>query len=286
MTPHLQPPSVLLFGAPGSGKTDSLATLLAAGLELFVVITEPGGAESLLDSCTRRKIPVDKLHWTVVQPTTGGWEALGQMAQTVGTQSFEAIQNIKSGVGKDKTREPAMKLLSSFKDFKCERTGESFGDVSTWDHTRALALDSLSGLSIMSMDLTIGFKPAAHQGEWGVAMNFVEKIILKLTSDRNCFFVMTAHAEREGNEITGATQVMASTLGRKLAPKIPRFFSEVVYAKRLIEGAQQKTARFTWSTVDALADLKNRTLPIGDALPPDFTPVVAAYRKRLQQVSS
>lgn len=279
MTIKLQPPAVLLEGAPGSGKTDSLATFLSAGLELFVIITEPGGVESLLDSCARRKLPIEKLHWRTVLPAAAGWSAMEGMARAIGAQGFMDLQNIKSGIGKEETRKPAMALLEAMKNFVCERDGKSYGDVASWGPDRAFVLDSLSGLSLISMALTIGYKPAAHQGEWGVAMNFIEQLLLKMTSDRNCFFAMTAHVEKEANEITGVQQIMASTLGRKLAPKIPRFFSEVVYAKRSISNNQPS---FLWSTVDAAADLKNRALPISAAIPPDFVPIVESYRARMK----
>jgi hypothetical protein len=275
----LQPPAVLLQGAPGAGKTDSLTTLVAAGIETFVLGTEPGFQESLIDAMTRRKLPMDKLHWATVQPGHMGWDAMKDVITAIGAQGFMELQNIKSGVGKTETRKPAMKFLEQLKDFQCERTGKSYGDTSLWDHSRALVVDSLSGLSIMAMALTIGYKPAAHQGEWGVAMSFLENLILKMTSDRKCFFVMTAHVEKESNEISGVQQIMASTLGRKLAPKIPRFFSEVVYAKRTITNG---AAAFTWSTVDAQADLKNRALPISNNLIPDFKPIVDAYNARLK----
>jgi hypothetical protein len=205
------------------------------------------------------------------------------MIRTVATSSFEQIQLIKSGVGKDLTRKPAMALLEALKDFPCERTGQKFGDVASWDPERALCVDSLSGLSLMSMALAIGYKPAAHQGEWGVAMNFLEQLLLKLTSDRKCFFVLTAHVEKEANEITGVAQIMASTLGRKLAPKIPRFFSEVVYAKRTLTNGK---ASFLWSTIDEKADLKNRALPVSAAIEPNFEPIVAAYRRRVEMAAS
>lgn len=274
----LQPPATLLQGAPGSGKTDVLTTFIKAGVETFVIVTEPGGVESLLDSCQRRALDVNKLHWTTCLPAAAGWSALTDMINTIGTTGYEDITRIKSGVGKNETRKPAMKMLESLKDFKCERTGVSFGDTSSWDHTRALCFDSMSGLNLMSMALTIGYKPAAHQGEWGVAMNFIEQVLLKMTSDRKCHFVMTAHVEKELNEITGTNQIMASSLGRKLAPKIPRFFSEVVYAKRTIVDGKQN---FSWSTIDSNADLKNRALPVATGLEPSFVPIVDAFKRRL-----
>lgn len=275
----LQPPSVLNMGAPGSGKTDALATLIEAGLDTFVISTEPDGVASFVDSIERRKLDINRAHWMSVLPATAGWSALNDMVTTIGTMGFESIQGIKSGVGKTETRKPAMKLLEALSNFRCERDGNSYGDVSKFDNTKALCLDSGSGLAMISWMLTLGYKPAAHQGEWGVAMNFIEQLLLKITSDRNCFFVLNAHIEKELNELTGASQIMVSTLGRKLAPKIPRFFSEVVYSRRIID---KGTAKFTWSTVDSQADLKSRSLPIASDLIPSFVPVVNAYRRRLQ----
>ena len=149
---NLQPPAILNMGQPGSGKTDVLATILASNIELFVIATEPDGIASLLNSCARRKVSIDKLHWASCLPATPGWSALTDMATTIGTMGFEDIQKIKSGVGKTDTRIPAMKLLNTLSNFKCERDGQSYGDVSKWNDTRALALDSLSGLTLMFVD--------------------------------------------------------------------------------------------------------------------------------------
>jgi hypothetical protein len=274
---NLQPPAVLNMGAPGSGKTDSLATLLASGLKVFVICTEPDGMASLLDSCERRRIPIDNLHWITCAPTSAGWAAMRDMAKTIGTMGYEDITKIKHGVGKEHTRLAAMRFLDACENFICERTGQNFGDVTQLNDDCALVIDSLSGLNMISMMAAQGYKPAAHQGEWGVAMNFIEQLILKLCSDRKAFFIMNSHVEKETNEITGASQIMPSTLGRKVAPKLPRFFSEVVYSKRTVQGT---TPAFTWSTADSAADLKNRTLPMSTALLQDYKPVVEGYRKR------
>lgn len=271
----IQPPSTLLIGPPGAGKTDALATAIEGGLELFVVVTEPGGEESLIDSVTRRGLPVDKLHWATARPAIAAFSALDDMANKIGSMSVQSLAEIKEGIGKSETRKAALALLEQLKNFKDERTGQSFGDYSLWDDKRMLAIDSLSGVSLMAMALTIGFKPTAHPGEWGVAMNFIEQLLLKVSGDRKCFLTVTAHAEKEMNEVSGQMQVMASTLGKKLAPKIPRFFSEVVLAKR-------SQTKFTWSTMDNSADLKNRGLEAKAELEPSFVPLVKAYRKRLE----
>jgi hypothetical protein len=267
------------MGEPGSGKTDSLTTWIEAGKELFVIVTEPDGVASLLDSCERRKLNVDKLHWMFALPAVPGWEALEEMTKAIGTMTFQQIAEIKSGIGKEHTRKPAWQFIQNGRNFVCERTGEAFGSVDKWDESRVIAIDSLSGLSLIAWMLTVGYKAGSHQGDWGSAMNFIEQLLLKFANDCKCYFTLTAHIEREINELTGSSRIMVSTLGRKLPPKIPRFFSEVILAKRTLKGT---TPVFTWATVDALADLKNRALPCGTDLTPSFVPVVRAYERRLK----
>jgi hypothetical protein len=276
----VKPPSVLLMGPSGTGKTYSVPTLLAAGLEVFVLITEPNGLDTLLDSCRVRKLDTARLHWHYVEPASPGWTAMTQMAQTVSSMGYDDITKIKSGVGKGETRQ-FIEVLKSLANFIDDKDGQSYGDVTAFPADRALVVDSLSGLNLMAMDLTIGMKPAAHQGEWGVAMNLEEKLILQLTSQLKCYFVLIAHVDKELNEITGAQQIMAAALGRKLAPRLQRFFSEVVLTKRGKDGAA-----FQWSTSDTLADLKNRALPISDSLPPSFEVVVKAHQSRLAQIGA
>jgi hypothetical protein len=274
-TTILQPPSVLLEGGSGSGKTSSIVTLLQAGLEVFVIGTEPGFVDSLLDRARVLNVSIDKLHWMSVLPATEGWEALDEMTRVIGTMDFEGVSKLK-GVGKDKTRVPAMKFLNALKDFHDERTGQSYGSFTQFDDTCALAIDSLSGLSIIAWYLTVGNKPTAAPGEWNIAMNYIEALLMKINSDRQCYFILTAHIEKEMDEILGVQKIMTSTLGRKLAPKIPRFFSEVVYSQRTTNVPQ-----FRWSTIDANADLKNRVLPVSNILDQSFVPVVEGHKKRI-----
>lgn len=274
---RLQPPSVLLQGASGAGKTSSIVTLLAAGIEVFVIGTEPGFVDSLIDRVRELKLDINKLHWTTVLPATDGWDALDEMARVIGNLDFEGVSKLK-GVGKDKTRVPANNFLAALKDFRDERTGTAFGSFTSWGDDRALVVDSLSGLSTIAWYLTVGNKPTGAPGEWNIAMNFIEALLMKINSDRRCYFVLTAHVEKEMDEISGTQRVMTSTLGRKLAPKIPRFFGEVVYAIRTVSADGKPT--FTWSTVDRTADLKNRVLPVGANLTPDFRAVVEGHEKR------
>jgi len=274
----LQAPHCLLMGPAGSGKTTSLATFARKGVECFVIVTEPTGVDSLLDAWDREKLPIDLLHYAVIPPASPGWDGLKDMGVKINAMSYKDLSELKSGLGKEKMKQYPL-LVHNMENFLDERTGTNYGDITTWGPDRMLAMDSLSGLSLIALQHTVGFKPSPHQGEWGIAMSAVENLVLKLSSDCKCFFVLISHVEREPDELTGATKVSVSTLGRKLAPKIPRFFSEVIRARK------DPTGKFLWATVDTESDLKNRALPTGNAIAADFGPVIDAYRRRAQVAS-
>ena len=268
-------PSVLLLGAPGSGKTYSIVTLLKAGLKVFVVITEPSGLDTLLDACEKEKVSIDNLHYKIIAPSRSGFEELTSLAKLLTSMDYESMSKMRPS---NRADAQIHQLMSTMRNFTCERTGASFGPVDKLPADSAVVIDSMSGLSLMVWDATVGNKLTAHQGEWGVAMNYIDRFVNTCTSSFRGLFVLTAHFERELDETTQGTKLMVSTLGRKLAPKIPRFFSEVVLAR-------QEGPNYFWDTSSPSIDLKHRALPLGSKLPPSFEPVVAAHRRRLELVA-
>lgn len=167
-----------------------------------------------------------------------------------------------------------MDFLTTCNNFVCDRTGESFGDVSTWGTDRALVVDGLSGLSKMAMDLVVGGKPTASPGDWGVAMKNLENALLTLTNATRCWFVLTAHLEREKDEVTGAVKLMPSTLGSKLSPKLPNNFGNVLMC-------QQAEGSWTWASASThQIDLKARHLPIRSNLPPSFKGIIDNWKQK------
>lgn len=256
--------NVLLMGASGTGKTHSIRTLVDAGLEVFVLFTEPG-MEVLAD------VPSDKLHWHYIPPASPDWSDMIDSATKINKMSLKALADM-SDINKSKYT-GFLDVLSALANFKCDRTGQTFGDVSTWDASRALVLDSLSGLSIMAMNLVTGSKPVKSIADWGMSMDNLERLTTKLCVDTTCHFVMIAHLEREVDEVTGGTALMASTLGRKLGPKLPRFFSDVIHVKR--DGT-----KFSWSTSTSNVDTKARNVAISESLPPSFLPIISSWRTR------
>jgi hypothetical protein len=273
----MKAPSSLIIGPAGAGKTSALATYAAAGIDTFILFTEPGGEESLIDSAKRLKVPLDFLHWHTVTAPPAGWTSIRKMATTIRAMSYEDIAKLKQGVDKMQMTQLEA-LLSALEDFPCDRTGLKYGDVTAWDDSRAFCMDSLSGLNQLAWLTTVGYKPTAHEGEWGMAMNLEEQLIHKLTSDCKCFFTLIGHIDREPDPITGASRVMPSALGRKLAPKLQRMFGDVVRARRATDG-------FWWSTVDNEADLKNRSLPVSSTISPSFEAIVSSHLERKAQLA-
>jgi hypothetical protein len=206
-------------------------------------------------------IPCSHFHYTYIPTADPAWEDMIDSAEKINSLSFKVLSSLgdinKSGYGQ------FIKVLRALSDFTCDRCGKSFGAVDSWGPERFLSFDSLSGLNIMAMDMVVGSKPVKAIPDWGMAMDNEERLINKLTTSTKCWFALMAHIEREVDEVLGSTQLMASALGRKMAPRLPRYFSDVVHTIR--QGKE-----FHWSTASMNVDLKARNLEIEEGLPPDF----------------
>ena len=257
-------PKVMLVGGTGSGKTHAIRTLVDAGLEVFVIFTEPG-MEVLSD------VSSDKLHWHYIAPVNVDWDTLKDSAKKINTMTFKGLAEL-GDINKGKYQE-WFELLTTLSNFTDDRTGVSYGAVDSFGMDKAVVIDSLSGLNVMAMNLVAGSKPVKSMADWGVAMDNLERLIMKISTGILCTVVLTAHLERESDEITGGTINMAATLGKKLAPRLPRFFSDVIVCRR--DGTQ-----FFWSTAAINTDTKARNVPLSDKIPPDFGRLLATWKDR------
>jgi hypothetical protein len=248
----------LVMGPVGTGKTTSLETIPQAKHPLFVLSTEPGIANILSHD-------MRLCHWCYVPPAAEDWDTLRTNAVTANTMTMDQLQK-QNPPNRNRYRQ-FVEVLDACANFKCDVCGETFGPVDDLPQGSVFALDGLSGLSKMSMDLINGGKLIATQPEWGAAMGNLERFIGKCTSDLTPSFVLISHVDRESDELTLGTKLMVSTLGRKLAPRIPKFFDECVFAVR-------KGNKFLWSTTEPGVDLKVRRLPFSDALAPNFAPLL------------
>lgn len=253
---------VLLMGDTGTGKTHCIRTFLDNGITPFIIFTEPG-METLGDI-------LDQCHWKYIPAKTAAWSELAESLKKVNTLSFDSLTKA-ADVNKGKYI-GFLDVINQCNDF-IDQNGESFGDVAKFGTDRVLVIDSLSALNDMAMQLVVGGKVTRAIQDWMVAQNTLEMLINKLVSDLSCFFLLTAHLEREKNEVTGAMEVMVSTLGRKLGPKLPKYFSDVIEAKR--EGKD-----FFWSTDGRAVASKARNVDISAKLQPTFTSLIKTWKER------
>lgn len=255
---------VMLLGDSGSGKTTAVKTLVDAGLFPICVFTEPG-FDVLGD------VPADKLAWRYIPPYTDSMDSLIGMSERIGQMTFEAITKAY-----DNTRfnnSPWMQVLRAMQDYTDDRTGRKFGNIATWGTDKVFVIDSLSGLTAASRQNVAGNRPALAPPDYGLAQAQLERLINQICTAFRCHFVLIAHAERELDPVMGGQKIMASTIGQKLAPNLPRFFSDNILTKRA-------GTKFVWDTADSQAVLKARNIAIGGDLPPSFVPLIANWQKR------
>ena len=263
--------NALLMGPAGTGKTHAIGTLVDSGLEVFFLAIETG-IESLSGYFTDQgKAIPPNLHWHLLEAPRAGFDTLMESAKRVNTLTFEVM--CKANDPKRSDYDQCYKLLSSLNNFVDDRTGQSYGDVSTWGTDRVLVIDGLSGMATAYMDNVVGGRPAIGLQDWLVAQRELTKVLRMICDWCRCHFVLIGHVERETDPVSGATKIMVSSLGKSLSPKIPAIFSDVILTVR--EGS-----KWYWDTSSSLADLKTRNLPIATNIKPDFRLILEKWKSR------
>lgn len=248
----LQGIKIINLGKSGTGKTYALRTWIECGIKPYIIFTEQGreALEDLpKDSFVGRYIPAAPVNFTKIK------DGLAKIRDL----SYEALTKLPPV---DKVSHAQMvDLAVCCADF-VDDDGVHYGDVTTWNTDRVLVIDNLSGLSRMAMNLVVGAKPTRAQNEYGVAMGAIETLLHTLCNIK-AHFVLISHVEREQDELSGGTENMVSTLGKKLAPKLPSMFSDVVLARR--EGV-----KFEWTCAAIAYELKSRNFPLVDKFEPTY----------------
>lgn len=271
-------PKVLLEGPSGTGKTHALGTLVewAASqtppIEVFVLFTE-NGLETLLGFWRdqEKEIPKNlRYHSTVTRPL--GLTNLLDAADKVGKLSYESITKMVDP-NRSGENNAFYKILQACANFPDDRTGEKFGPVDSWGADRIFAIDSLSELANASMKMVIGNKPTAAPSDYGVAQNNLMNFLRLCTQGIRATFALTAHVDRQQDEITGGIKLMTKAVGKAMANDIPQLFSDVIYTVR--EGG-----KFYWDTAAGNVDVKTRNLPIAAKQTPDFALIMNKWKVR------
>ena len=251
---------MLIQGKSGVGKTTMIAQFLKhTDMDVFLVMTEPAQAtiRKALDELGITDEQRKRLHINYCPAGAVGFASLKDRAKKINTMSFQALASL-GDIDKQKYNQFYL-LLDTLSNFVDQATGESFGPVDEFDENKVLFIDSLSGINIMAMDLVAGGKPAKNVSDWGIAQDNIKRLIQQLCMGCRCWVGLTAHVEPERDEVTGKIELMTATLGRKLAPEIPYFFDEVLYAYR--DGKD-----FYVSTEEDKIVVKNRAFPSGSKI--------------------
>lgn len=256
--------TVLLEGPSGTGKTTALRTIVPHVEKLFVLSTETGFEQVFFKKDPSLGPVPDKakVHWKFLPPARPSWGDMKKAAQLINTLNVDALQKMQAGINKSAFQQ-FLEMIDVLGGFTCDCCNNNWGPADEWPESNAFALDGLTGISTMSMDLAVGAKPVKTQPDWGVAMDNLERFVSKCVFDTRCTFILLSHVDRERDEVTGGTWITTKTLGVKLAPKLVAMFDEVILAKR-------NGRDFVWSTAEPNADLKGRVLPLSDKITPDF----------------
>lgn len=269
--PSLPGVNVLLMGPSGTGKTRSIGTLVDAGFEVFYLALE-AGIESLIGYWTDAGKPVPaNLHYHVLKAPDTSFADMIANATKINTLNLESLSKMA-----DSNRSRHNQFISLFEalnNFPDDRTGEKHGSVDAWDNKKVLVIDGLTGVSNAALALVVGGKPVRSQSDWGIAQQQVETTLRKLCDGCKCHFILLAHVEREVDPVLGGVKLMASALGKALAPKLPAMFSDVILTVR--EGT-----KWSWDTSNTLADLKTRNLPISAGIDPNFAAILKKWEAR------
>lgn len=268
---------IILMGAPGSGKTHSIRTLIDAGLEVFCILTEPNAINTLtnmeMSSIAYKSAIADgKLHWHFVQPADPGWESLKKSARLITTYSIGDLQKLP-GMNKADYAQ-FLEVLDCCSDFKDDLSGKSFGPIEAFDpHSQVVVIDSLSGLNTMFLNLVVGAKPIRTLPEWGVAIDNELRFIDHLCYGIPCHVILMAHLDRQVDEVMGGIRRMVNALGKKAPQEMPKSFTDVILAS-------EDAGTFSWSTSDAQTDTKATTGLARASFSPSFVPLIEIWRER------
>ena len=255
-----------LIGPAGTGKTFSLRSLAQVeGLRPVVLFTE-NSADRISD--------LPSFKWATVMPSSGSFSELWDVAKLVNTSSFKQLAAYSEGVNKQNYQR-FMDLLVMLNSFVDVRSKENLGPADSWGPDTVLIIDGWSNINTMAMQLTVGAKPNPSEGEWGMAMQQCFNLMLLLTTGLKCHLIMIAHIEPELDPTTNLTVNMMSSLGRKLAPKLPKMFSDVILARRVGNGTE-----YDWSNTDLSAQTKAGLLPPTPSMTPSFVPLFEAWKAK------
>jgi hypothetical protein len=253
---------MILIGESGTGKTGSLVSLVKAGYKLHIIDLdngldvlvnmikqEPNSAEllDLVDYFTitdrfknlgGKAVPINSDVWPRVMAKMSNW-----------TNKSDVIKGMKDGKPANLPI-PAADVID-------------LGDPAAWGPDHILVVDSFTFLckAAMRTVLRLNNRPAGpiYESDWNEAQTAIEEFLSWVYDvGFNTNVIMTAHIDYQ-TEGTGkdrtVMRVVPQALGKKLGPKVGRYFNSMLEVRRIGVGAGLK--RNIHTVPAGMLELKN-----------------------------
>lgn len=222
---------LLFIGNSGAGKTGALTPLVQAGYKLRIIDLDAG-----LDALIQ--------HVQAADP---------KLLDNIEYVSFrDRMKMTSAGPKVEGAPKAYVKTCQAL-----ETWPEDNSDPASWGRDTIFVLDSLTNLGRAAFQWARAANPASKDPrQWyKTAQDLVEDLIANLTSDAfECNVIVISHVDIvETNE--GTIKGFASSIGRALGPKLPRFFNTMLLSETTGSGKNIKRSIKTMPT--ALLELKN-----------------------------
>lgn len=249
---------MLLLGESGAGKTGLLGTLPPAGYRLFIADFDNG-----LDILRDPKVLAPEFHDKVFFKTFYDKSAIAAGRMTPQANGFSDFTKAMGDWTED---------------------GKSLGGIYTWTENDVFVIDSLTFLGNMIMNYVLQLAGRAGQKpqlqDFGAAVDTQESVIETLYNPAvRCNVIVTSHIQRQEDASMGGIQKgFPSAIGKKLPPKIGRYFNSVIQIRKSGMGANVKRELYTSATTDIDLKVSKPSL-----IPPVLAPDLAKLFELLKQ---
>lgn len=270
----------LLLGDPGSGKTGSLTSLVAAGYKLRVYDFD--NLLTTLITYVEHECP-DKLDNIAYQTFTDKLKGIDNPLMMMGN----AMKIMSNADGTPKAYINAMKQLTYWKD----PDGDDLGDPGTWGPDCVVVIDSLTSMSEACMRYVMAMNPAGREPQafyhaaQQLIMQFLHLISGKSMNTNVLVLCHLSYSKKPRSKEAAENMTVHETmeLGKGFPRSVGSALNEIIAASfnscLLIED-QGNDKRIIHTKSTGLVDLKNPVpfagldkLPIKDGLATFFKAV-------------
>ena len=210
---------VLVVGNSGAGKTALLGTLARDGYQVFLADFDSGA---------------DILDDPMICPE--------EVRKNIHIKTFYDEMNLQLMQLTGKL-EPIVHAATDFSQAmgKWLEDGKNLGNLYSWKDREVFVIDSLAFAGnaflnrVLQLNSSLSKRPTFPQ--IGTAMDELEAILETVYNPSvKCNIVVFAHISAQTDDLTNATKHFPLSLGKKLNPKIARYFNNVLLIKKEGEG--------------------------------------------------